>query len=443
MPRKAINKLVANVKVIEACIKRQTSQPMQSWRIEGHDGLVLVTHPSGAGIWWFVYRLKGERQRKVKIGRFEDLKLVGASEQALEYRLAKTRGENPAHTQHKSLSFRELAERCLAEHPALAHSTRANCAQCLKADVYREIGDKAASTVTAADIAGLCRSIKARGHIVHAQRVKTTIGGIYRWAMLESLVPSNPAREVPNQQSVASVRDRVPTRDELRRLWLALDRSATLTLPIRLIIQLTILTGLRSGEIVGARIDELENGVWTIRGDVTKGGRIVVEGRMKSGRQQVVYLSRQARALFDRALLTCANDEYVFPAAPLPMSKEKCRSAHIDRRSVSRAMSRLCNSLGIVDLCLHDMRTAMTSWLDDAGVQESIQSAMLHHSANDVTSIHYRRSNRGERLRAAWQLWADHVEVTVVGNPRPVIGDAPQLATPNSLHTAAKLSTSN
>jgi len=410
MPRKAINKLIANVKVIEACIKRQTGQPMQGWRIEGNDGLVLVTHPSGAGIWWFIYRLKGERQRKVKIGPFDDLKLAGAIEQALEYRLAKTRGENPAHTQHKSLTFRALAERCLAEHPALAQSTRANYAQCLKADVYREIGDKAARAVTAADIAGICRTIKAKGYIVHAQRVKTTIGGIYRWAMLESLVPGNPAREVPNQQSVASVRDRVPSPDELRRLWLALERSATLSVAIRLIIQLTILTGLRGGEIVGAKVSELDDGVWTIRGDVAKGGRIVVEGRMKSGRQQVVYLSRQARALFDHALRECANEEYMFPAAPLPMSKEKCTSVHIDRRSVSRAMARLCASVGIEDLHLHDMRTAMTSWLDDAGVQESIQSAILHHSPKDVTSIHYRRSNREERLRTAWQLWADHVE---------------------------------
>ena len=80
----------------------------------------------------------------------------------------------------KSLTFRAVAERCLAEHPALAQSTRRNYAQCLKADVYREIGDKAACAITATDIAGICRSIKGKGYIVHAQRVKT-IGGIYRW----------------------------------------------------------------------------------------------------------------------------------------------------------------------------------------------------------------------------------------------------------------------
>ena len=139
---------------------------------------------------------------------------------------------------------------------------------------------------------------------------------------------------------------------------------------------------------------------------------------MKSGRQQIVYLNRQARALFDRALRECANDSYVFPSAPLPMSKAKCKALFTDRRSVSRAVAKICKLLEIEDLYLHDMRTAMTSWLDDAGVQESIQSAILHHSSKDVTSIHYRRSNREDRLRAAWQLWADHVEAMVSGRPR-------------------------
>lgn len=415
MPRKSTHKLATNIKVIEACIKRQTSQPMQSWRIDGHDGLVLVTHPSGTAIWWFVFRLKGERQRKVRIGRFEDFKLAGAVEKSLEYRLAKTRGENPAHQLYKSLTFRELAEKCLTEHPALAQSTRKNYHHCLKADVYPEIGYKPASAVASADIAAICRSIKARGHIVQAQRVKTTIGGIYRWGMLESLVPENPSRAVPNQQTVASVRDRVPTDAELRRLWLAVENSPTTSLSIRLIIQLAILTGLRGGEIAGARVAELADGVWTIDGDVAKGGRIVAEGRMKSGRQQIVYLSRQARALFERALGECANEHYVFPAAPLPMLQVPCKTPHTDRRSVTRAMARLCKATKIEDLHLHDMRRAMTSWLDEAGVQETVQSAILHHSPKDVTSTHYRRSNRADRLRAAWQLWADHIETVVRG----------------------------
>ena len=38
--------------------------------------------------------------------------------------------------------------------------------------------------------------------------------------------------------------------------------------------------------------------------------------------------------------------------------------------------------------------------------------------------IHYRRSNREERLRAAWQLWADHVGAMVSGPVRPIVSHA-------------------
>jgi hypothetical protein len=50
-------------------------------------------------------------------------------------------------------------------------------------------------------------------------------------------------------------------------------------------------------------------------------------------------------------------------------------------------------------------------------VQVSVQSAILHHSPKDETSIHHRRSDREDRLRTPWQLWADHIDAIVSGNP--------------------------
>ena len=140
---------------------------------------------------------------------------------------------------------------------------------------------------------------------------------------------------------------------------------------------------------------------------------------MKSGREQVVYLSRQARVLFDDALKECSNAEYVFRPDPLGNAKSQVKSPHINADSVSRAMRRLCDAVKIEDLHLHDMRSAIVSRLDDAEVQESIQSAVLHHTPQDVTSIHYRRSKREQRLRDAWQLWADYVDRIVAGMPEP------------------------
>lgn len=410
MPRVATNTVPAKAESIRKKLKDQTGKPATVWRVVGHDGLTLRTYPSGIGSWSFVFRLKHDKQRAITIGDTNDTTLAQAIQKAHEHRAEVGRGGNPLHARLTGISFQKLAERCLAEHPSLAASTRRNYAYALKADVYPEIGSKPASAVTPDDVAAICRKIKAKGFIVHAQRVKTTIGGVYAWAVRESLTKTNPARGVPNQQTVKSVRDRLPTDEEIRRIWQALDTALRLSEATKLVIKLIFITGQRRKEVAGARIDELNGDTWTIRGDVAKAGRIVDEGRMKSGTEQIVYLSRQARALFDKAVRTCANDEFVFPADPNDTSKEATELPYLNSNSVTRAMRRLCDDLEIADLHLHDLRTAMVSFLDDAGVQESIQSALLHHTPQDVTSVHYRRSKREDRMRAAWQLWADHVE---------------------------------
>ncbi len=425
MPRAARNTVPAKAESVTKKIKEQSGKPSCRWRVEGHEGLNLVTYPTGGASWWFIFRLKLDKQRKIKLGDIANTTLAEAIQRAREHRAGVGRGDNPLHAQHKGMTFQKLAERCLAEHPSLAASTRRNYEYCLKADVYPDIGHKIASAVSADDVSAICRKIKAKGKIVHAQRVKTTIGGIYSWGIRESLIKTNPAKGVPNQQSIKSVRNRLPTDDEIRRLWQALDAAPRLSEAIALVIKLTIITGLRRKEVAGARIDELHGDTWTIRGDVAKAGRIVDEGRMKSGREQIVYLTRQARSLFDQALSSCADDNYVFPADPLDTAKKSTELPYINSDSVSRAMRRICDDAGIEDLHLHDMRSAMVSFLDEAGIQESIQSALLHHTPQDVTSVHYRRSKREDRLRAAWQLWADHVEAIVnvpAAEPGPTKG---------------------
>ena len=433
MPRAARNTVPAKAESIRKRIKDQMDKPACNWRVEGHDGLTLVTYPTGAAAWWFVFRLRGDKQRKIKLGDVSSMTLAQAAQKALEYRADVGRGANPQHTRHAGLTFKKLAEQCLAEHPSLAATTRRNYAYCLKADVYPEIGHKPASSVKPDDIAAICRRIKTKQKIVHAQRVKTTIGGVYAWGMRESLVGINPARAVPNQQTVRSVRNRLPSDDEIRTVWQAVDAAPRMSRAMRIIIKLAIVTGLRRKEIAGARVDELSGDTWTIRGDVAKAGRIVDEGRMKSGREQVVYLSRQARVLFDESLKDCANAKYVFASDPLGNAKSQVKYPHINADSVSRAMRRLCDDAQIEDLHLHDMRSAIVSRLDDADVQESIQNAILHHTPQDVTSVHYRRSKREVRLRAAWQIWADYVERVVSGQPAvtPVSNDEADAGEPS------------
>ena len=150
--------------------------------------------------------------------------------------------------------------------------------------------------------------------------------------------------------------------------------------------------------------------VWIIPGDTNKRGKII-EGRTKNGREQKVLLSRQAAALFRKAISISSSSEYVFPA---DLSKVKIgkgpRTPHIHGESVTMAMRRLRSEAGIEDISIHDMRRAASNWLKDQGVSREVRDLILNHKDPSVTEAHYSTAARMEKqVRAALQSWADHV----------------------------------
>lgn len=417
MPRVAKNTIPANVAAIQKTVTNAKGQAQREWRISGRDGLTLITQPSGTASWWFIYRLPGAKQQKLKLGAYTAVTLAEATQKAREALAQVGNGIDPGGSKRPvagALTFEELATRFLAENPRLAASTRTNYAATLKADTFPHIGTKAATAVTTDDVVAICRVVKDRGALVHAQRVKAIIGGVYRWAIRNSLMKTNPTLGVPNQQELASSRDRVPTAAEIGMLWRTIDATPRLSRSMKLIVKLAILTGQRRGEVAGARVDELKDDTWTIAADAVKAGRIVTEGRMKNGRQQVVYLSRQAKALFDEAMTHCSDGTYLFPADT--SRHDVTRVPHINGESVSRAIRREREKVGINDLTIHDMRRGITSYLDEQGVDQRLLMDMLHHTPGDVMNKHYNRADRSARLRDAWQLWADYVEDAVAEN---------------------------
>ena len=211
-------------------------------------------------------------------------------------------------------------------------------------------------------------------------------------------------------------RTRTPTDAELATLWAAIEGpDSTVSQPMRLILQLAVLTGQRRTEIAGARLSELhgqdgEAPVWVIPGDTNKRDKII-EGRTKNGREQRVPLSAQAAALFRQAVALSNSSEFVFPA---DMSKVKIgkvpRSLHTHGGSVTSAMRRLRLAAGVDDVSVHDMRRAISNWLKDQGVPREVRDLVLNHKDPSVTEAHYSASARIERqVRASLQAWADHV----------------------------------
>lgn len=476
MGRKAKHTVPFNTEAVRSKIKEAKGKSQQEWRVKGVRGLVLVARPTGHGTFYVFYVNRHKDRRKLRLGDFDpdNFPLTKARTLALEHMAAIDQGADPVGEREEKaaeIKFKDLAEKCLAEHPDLAESTKDGYRHALEKHAYPAIGHLPASDVTADHVVGICKSIERGDARVQADRTKSAIGGVYRWAMRQRLAKVNPARGIGRRAPVVA-RDRTPTDKELAALWDAaakrIREPGKGSGPVRLrkdgkphkvgqnhksaqsvglIVQLAMLTGQRRTEVAGARMSELHGldtdaPMWIISGDVNKRGKII-QGRTKNGREQRVPLSWQAAELFRMAIAIteerAARDaergmvdapsskgDWVFPADVSRQRKSKAlRTSHINGESVSKAMRAIRDSVkvdgvDVSDIGLHDFRRSISSWLKDQGVSREIRDLVLNHLDPSVDGRHYSQEARMEKqVREALVAWADHLW-RVTGQAKPV-----------------------
>ena len=207
-------------------------------------------------------------------------------------------------------------------------------------------------------------------------------------------------------------RNRVLSDAELGKLWNGISGAPGISDEMRIVLKLAVLTGQRrESEIAGAVAKELRltesNPTW----------RIPSERMKRKNREQIVPLSTQAATLFEQALSMNLGSAYVFPAHTLtPQS----RKPHINGESVSRAMARLREKIGLKDARVHDLRKCVVTWLrEHQGVSGDVCDLILHHARGGVTASHYDFATLQGPVRKALQSWSDHIEAVAAGQKAP------------------------
>lgn len=388
------------------------------YRIEGVRGLVLVVTPEGTGTYFFRYTVgRGLRRkfRSEKVGRRDAKTLHEAREMAEELRLAVGRGADPVaegEAKRSAITLRGLFEERLARDNTKAVRTLTDYQRTLEADVFSALGDMPASEITGEQIARVLENIEARSrHAAH--KARSAIGSTYRWAVKRRRVKANPTIGLGFTVQ-SKPRNRVFSDQELRTLWRAIDAEPGLSDAMRIILKLAMLTGQRESEVAGALTAELQldasNPRW----------RIDSERMKRKNREQIVPLSDQAAALFKKAIQLSGGSAYVFPAdiARVRVGHEP-RRPHIHGESVSRAMARLRERVGIADAKVHDLRKSVTTWLRETKlVSSDVCDLILHHARKGVTASHYDFSTLEGPVRKALQDWANHVDAVAIPNKR-------------------------
>ena len=236
----------------------------------------------------------------------------------------------------EALTFADLAAERLDKGDPLRPGTQRDYRHVLGKDVLPAIGNIPAKAVTRDDVIRVLDVISARGSNRRADTARTVISSIFSHGLDRGIVSENPASGLRNRHDYQP-RDVIASPADIRLLWSAMDDGeAAMSAAVATIVRLALLTGLRRTEIAAARREELdlnsESPVLTIP-----------RGRAKNRNAHRVPLSRQAASLFRQAVEAAGDSEFVFPG-------ERSLS-HIASRSVSKAMERTRDKLGIKSLC--------------------------------------------------------------------------------------------
>jgi integrase len=400
----------------------RSAKPDVGARLEVRDdeepGLIFRVTAAGARTWSVRYvNASGEHRRKA-IGPFPVIGLSRAREEARKIKgtvasgsdvVALDRATKAEARRRKLRTVAGAGEAYFADALLGLHKPNANGAKRPKTTteeqrifeklVKPEFGETPLADLTRAEIQAFVSKVSKKS-ASNGRFCRNVLRQILGYAVWKDLIHTNPAQQIAVIPSKA--RERVLTDGEVKAIWQACQRPASvknlkLSVEMSIALRLALATLLRGNEVVGAAWSEidLKAKTWTIPA-----------ARMKGKRAHLVPLSDMAVELLEEAKRTIKGKTFVFETGDDP-------ATHLAAMSFSRALTRLAQTLKILDAHAHDFRrtgaTNLTS--ERVGITRFIVSQVIAHASDTggaaaVTGRHYDLNDYLPEKRRALDAWA-------------------------------------
>ena len=351
--------------------------------------LYLVVAPGGSKQW--VQRLTvRRRQTDVGLGGYPVVGLREAREKAQANRAQARSGADPLLERRRAAvpTFRDLASQHIeALRPSWRNAKHAaQWGSTLAAYAHPFIGNRPVDQVTRADVIGLLSPIWTKKPET-ARRVRQRVRAVMARANALEYIEHNPAGE-----GIDAVLAKLP---RIRAHHPALPyaqlpaalravRESTATPAVTLGFEFLALTACRSGEVRGARWEEIDIAcaAWTVPAE-----------RMKGGRTHRVPLSEQAIAVLEEARGLDNGSGLVFPAPRSGLDLSDMAFAQLLRRLE-------------LDFVPHGLRSSFRDWTaEQTNAPHAVMEAALAHSVKNSTEAAYFRSDLFELRRGLMAEW--------------------------------------
>lgn len=340
-------------------------------------GLYLRVKPSGARSWVLRVQHKGRRE-DIGLGSLADLSLLEAREKAAHLRKLARQGKNARAERDLALAVQPtFAEAVEAAHSELAKgwSDKLGAAFKTTLETYAvpSIGAVRVDEITARDLVAVLSPIWI-DKPAQAQKVKARVRQVLQFAIAKGWRSA----PVPSPDEVRRGLARQPKAQHFRAMpygdvpGLVAAQLGEADSPARLALLFAILTAARSGEVRGARWEQIDMGArtWSRPASI-----------MKAGEAHTVALSEAAIRLLERAGAAWGRSGLVFPS-------------RVGTALSDAALGKMLRDAGRTET-VHGFRSSFRDWAAERmpSVPFAVVEVALAHTVGNATERAYLRSD--------------------------------------------------
>lgn len=373
------------------------------YKVADFEGLYLDMRPSGSKLWRLKYRFGG-KEKLLALGAYPAVSLSEARKAKDAARALLASGIDPSATKKEEKretqkttehTFAKIADRFIdkARREGRAPATMAKM-EWLLGMANVEFGARPIAEITAPEILVTLRKVEAKGNYETAKRLRSKIGGVFRFAVAEGAADSDPTYSLQD----ALIRPKVTSRAAIidpksfGALLRAIDgfhgQSTT-----RIGLQLMALLAQRPGELRHAKWTDIdaEKAIWSIPAE-----------QMKMRRAHDVPLPTQALALVHELRAITGSGEFLFPSLrsyQRPMSEN----------TLNAALRRIGYSGE--EMTAHGFRASFSTLANESGLwhPDAIERQLAHIEGNSVRRAYARGLHWDERVHMA-NWWAGYLD---------------------------------
>jgi integrase len=391
---------------------------------DGH-GLSIEVMPTGDKIWRLAYRHKG-KQRKASLGSFPEIKLKKAREMRDSAKLKLAKGVDP----YRKASGKPVRTEAELLGPEPDSTWREVCEEYLRkrklegaklvtmkkithflGKTYPALGRKPVDKIIAADLLPVLREEEAKEHYDTANRMRTQMGMVFRYAVATQRAERNPAADLRDALITPTVTHRpgIVEAAQIGGLMRAM-RGYGGHAQVRAALLIQAYCFLRPGETRKGEWDEVdfERRQWRIPARRMKGGK----------RDHIVPLSSQALEVLEELREHTDDSRFLFA---------QLRSK--DRPLSENGMNVALLNIGIArDTHVpHGFRTTASTSLNEAGWNwDWIETQLAHVHGNTVRGA-YNAAQYLKPRQVMMQAYADWLDALAAGEDLDASDLAPEL----------------